>query len=88
MTQLFEGLNLDTEQGKEEAEYRVFKIYKKKYFDENQSYTQDIAEKLFLDVLNDPKLGGGNSIGIYRKDGDTWGKLKKTGNTIQKEDCN
>ena len=47
-----------------------------------------VAENLFLDVMSDPKIGGDAGLGLYRRDGTTWGKLKKNGNNVQKEDCN
>jgi hypothetical protein len=47
-----------------------------------------MAERLFMNVINDPKMGGGNGISLYRRDDDGWGKLSKTGNTITKTPCN
>jgi hypothetical protein len=87
-TQLFQGLNLDTPQGRKDAEDLVMKIYKKKGFSKDQTYTQEMAENLFFDVLNDPRMGGGNALGLYRRDETGWGKLTKSGNSVQKEDCN
>ena len=88
MTQLFQGLNLDTVEGRKLAEDKVQEIFKKKGFEKGITYTQAMAENLFLDVMSDPKIGGDAGLGLYRRDGTTWGKLKKNGNNVQKEDCN
>lgn len=54
----------------------------------NETYNQAQSEKIFLKVINDPKFGAGNSVQIYRKDGDIWGKLKlEKGGAISKENC-
>jgi hypothetical protein len=54
----------------------------------NPTYDQAMAERLFMNVINDPKMGGGNGISLYRRDDDGWGKLSKTGNMITKTPCN
>lgn len=90
LTVLFEGLDLNTKEGKEKANDEVFEIFQKFGLmkENNPPYTQAMAEELFMNVVNDPKMGGGNGINLYRKDDDGWGKLVKTGNSIQKVPCN
>ncbi|MFY8069815.1 MAG: hypothetical protein ACOVMG_06950 [Flavobacterium sp.] len=90
LTALFEGLDLNTKEGKIDANNRVFEIFETYGLrrKSNPPYTQAMAETLFMNVVNDPKMGGGNGIALYRKDDDGWGKLVKTGNTIQKTPCN
>ncbi|WP_396153205.1 hypothetical protein [Flavobacterium sp.] len=90
LTALFAGLDLNTEQGKEDAENAVFEIFEEYGLkrENNPPYTQAMAEELFMNVVNDPQMGGGNGINLYRKDADGWGKLVKNGNSIQKVPCN
>jgi hypothetical protein len=89
MTELFTGLNLDTEQGRKDAEKKVSDIFKKHGFNPNQDYTQAMAEDLFIDVMDDALLGGGNGINIYRRDENGWGKLTcGSSGIVQKTDCN
>ncbi|MBD3725431.1 MAG: hypothetical protein IE891_11860 [Flavobacteriaceae bacterium] len=84
---LFAGLDLGTAQGREDANNKIFEIQKKHGLNTNQIYDQAMAEELFMNVINDEKLGGGTSINLYRKDADGWGKLVKNGTTITKEPC-
>lgn len=84
---LFAGLDLNTAQGRKDAEKEIEKIQKKHGLNTNQIYDQAMAEELFMNVINDEKLGGGTSINLYRKDADGWGKLVKNGTTITKEPC-
>lgn len=84
---LFAGLDLNTAQGRADANNKIFEIQKKHGLNTNQVYDQAMSEELFMNVINDPKLGGGNSINLYRKDADGWGKIVKNGNTISKEPC-
>ena len=63
------------------------KIYKKYGFKETQTYTQEMAEELFLNVMNDTAFGSGSSIGIYRQDNGKWGKLSKSGGSVISTPC-
>lgn len=88
---LFSGMNLGTatttKEEKDLAKKEVFKIFEDYGMDKNP-YDQARAEKLFMDVLNDPKVGSGDGIHIYRKDADGWGKLNMDANgNITKEYC-
>ncbi|SDM33978.1 hypothetical protein [Chryseobacterium taihuense] len=89
---LFAGLNIGTANAtaanKETARKEIKDLYKKYGYKDTETYNQVQSEKIFLKVLNDPKFGGGNSIQVYRKDGDKWGKLKIDNNgTVSKDDC-
>lgn len=85
---LFEGLDLNTAQGMKDAYIRVDNIFKKQGKKDGQAYNQSQAEKLFMNVINDPKIGGGEGIHLYRKDADGWGKLNIDANgNIPKENC-
>ena len=84
---LFQGLDLNTPQGREEAEKKVLQIFNDYGLNTEQEYTQEMAEKLFMDVIYDGVFGTGSSINLYRKDSDGWGKMVKNDNTITKEPC-
>jgi len=84
---LFAGLDLNTAQGRKDANDKILKIQESFNLNTNQIYDQAMAEELFMNVINDEKLGGGTSINLYRKDADGWGKLVKNGNIISKEPC-
>jgi hypothetical protein len=87
LNSLFAGLDLNTAQGREDANNKIFEIQKKYDLNTNQVYDQAMAEELFMNVINHPDMGSGTSINLYRKDADGWGKLVKNGNTITKELC-
>ncbi|QQV03224.1 MULTISPECIES: hypothetical protein [Chryseobacterium] len=88
---LFAGLNLgEAESNSEEMKQGRNKM--KEIFDDNGEdkylYDQIRAEKLFMKVMNDPRIGGSNAMHIYRKDDDGWGKLKMDANgNVTKDNC-
>lgn len=92
---LLAGLNKDTtdpsttEQEKK-ANDLLYGIYEKKGFDKKKDYTEDEALKILMKVLNDPKIGSGNGVHLYRRDKDTkrWAKLKlNSDGTVGQDDC-
>lgn len=87
LNDLIGEFDYSTEVGFKEASREIMKIYEKYGFKESQTYTQDMAEELFLKVMNDPLFGSGSSIGIYRQNNGTWGKLSKSGESIISTPC-
>ncbi|UOX35115.1 hypothetical protein LXD69_06275 [Flavobacterium sediminilitoris] len=87
LANLFMGLDLATVEGREKANNIVLKVFEDYNLEINEDYTQSMAEELFMNVLYDEKMGGGNAVNLYRKDDDGWGKLIKNGNNIQKIPC-
>ncbi|WP_143885289.1 hypothetical protein [Chryseobacterium binzhouense] len=88
---LFAGMNIGTATTttvqKNIAKDKVKKMFKDCGQDE-QPYNQTRAEKLFMSVIDDPEAGSGNSIHLYRKDADGWGKLNIDSNgNVSKENC-
>ncbi len=89
---LFAGLNLGnsttTEMDKKKAQEIVQKIYYRNKLKGDHAYTQTEAEQKFLKSISNPSMGMGNSIHIFRKDTDGWGKLNIDSNgNITKENC-
>lgn len=87
LNNFFTRYDLNTAQGKMDAENAVLKIFEDYDLNTNQTYTQSMAEELFMKVICDARMGGGSSVNLYRKDSDGWGKLVKNGNVIEKEPC-
>ncbi|MGI9652456.1 hypothetical protein [Chryseobacterium sp. RLHN22] len=88
MATLFAGLDLDTDQGKYDAKEKIRKIYDEYGQIKPEAFMKAGAEKLLMNVLSDPRMGSGNGIQIYRKDGDVWGKLKwDSAKNVIKENC-
>ena len=89
---LFDGMNIGTATTtvaqRDDARKEMKKIFKQQGQDDYKTYNQADAEKLFMKVINDPKIGSGNGVHIYRKDTDGWGKLNMDANgNITKENC-
>jgi hypothetical protein len=87
LNDLIGEFDYNTEDGFKKASDRIMTIYEKYGFKETQTYTQYMAEELFLNVMNDPKFGSGSSIGIYRQTNGTWGKLSKSGGSVISTPC-
>lgn len=92
---LLAGLNMDTmavaatEQEKE-ANRLIYKIFIANGFNKDKDYTEAEALKILMNVLNDPDIGNGNGVHLYRKDNDTnrWAKLKlNPDGTVGQDDC-
>ncbi|MGD1318827.1 hypothetical protein [Chryseobacterium sp. 2R14A] len=89
---LFAGMNIGTatttKAQRKLANEKVEAIFKKHGMDNEKTYNQADAEKLFMDVINNPIIGAGSGVHIYRKDNDGWGKLNMDSNgNITKENC-
>ncbi|SFT60538.1 hypothetical protein SAMN05421857_2031 [Chryseobacterium formosense] len=92
---LFAGLNQGTEadpttEQEKKANDLLYEIYEKKGFDKYKDYTEVEALKILMKVLNDPKIGSGNGVHLYRKDKTTkrWAKLKlNLDGTVGQDDC-
>ncbi len=73
---LFNGIDLNTDEGMALAEDRVLKIYVTDgKLNTKQNYTADMAEKMFLKVLNTKDFGNGNSVFLYQYEDSQWKKL-------------
>ncbi|WP_143884784.1 hypothetical protein [Chryseobacterium binzhouense] len=88
----FAGMNIGTatttKAQKDFAKAEVLKIFKENGQEDKKAYNQADAEKLFMKVIHDSKIGSGNGLHIYRKDSDGWGKLNIDSNgNITKENC-
>lgn len=85
---LFDGLDLDTKEGKKEAEEKVKNIYKiDGDMNEKLDYTSEMAEKMLMRVLNSSKIGAG-SIFLYQYEDNVWKKLNlKSNGEVQKTPC-
>ncbi|MFN4365265.1 hypothetical protein [Chryseobacterium hispalense] len=70
---LLAGLDLDIQAQRDRANGRIKEIFDE-YGGLQGNMNQLQAEKIFLQVLNNAKLGG-NTLQLYRKDGNTWGRL-------------
>ncbi|MGO4709578.1 hypothetical protein AB4Y90_10770, partial [Chryseobacterium sp. 2TAF14] len=86
---LFQGMDLNTKEGKKLAEKKVREIYETYGgLNTNQTYTVDMAEKMLMKVLNTEKFGNGNSVFLYQYIDNQWKKLTlNPDGTIQKIPC-
>ncbi|MGO4707588.1 hypothetical protein AB4Y90_00445 [Chryseobacterium sp. 2TAF14] len=86
---LFNGINLDTKEGRTLAENKVLKIYENDGgLNRNQTYTVDMAEKMLMRVLNTSYFGNGNSVFLYQYEDSQWKKLiQNPDGSIQKIPC-
>ncbi|MEC3876907.1 hypothetical protein, partial [Chryseobacterium salviniae] len=86
---LFDGMDLNTKEGKALAEDKVREIYRKDGgLNTKQNYTADMSEKMLMKVLNTKDFGNGNSIFLYQYEGNQWKKLlQNPDGTIQKIPC-
>ena len=87
LNDLIGEFDYNTEEGFKKASDKIMVIYEKYGFKETQTYTQEMAEELFLNVMNDTAFGSGSSIGIYRQTNGTWGKLSKSGGSVISTPC-
>ncbi|MBB4805954.1 hypothetical protein HNP38_001226 [Chryseobacterium defluvii] len=86
---LFDGMDLNTKEGRALAEDRMKKIYEKDgEMNTKQDYTADMAEKMMMKVLNTKDFGNGNSVFLYQHESNQWKKLTlNPDGSIQKIPC-
>lgn len=86
---LFDGLNLETENGRNEAYNKIMKIYKSHGFDDKKTYTTSELEQIFMKVIScDNRLSG---LKFFQRVGpNTWNRLTfdQTTGEVNTQGCN